>query len=728
MPTQGVTESGDAVSATDAEPPAPEARKPRRRAVLAGAAAAAAVGGWALWTARDGGRAGGGGRGPADAAGPPTAPPEPPTGWKASYLQVIAHPDDDLYFMNPGMVHAFAAGYPLATVVTTSAEGDGRNIDTADKSRTKAPVDNEGYSRARQNGLRRSYSRMVLGRDDGAWLSENLEIVPGFLIQADTLEERPQVRLFFLNLRKCPEYEGYSGPRYNLTRLFAGDSPTQRTLRVAGSTLPEYQEITRAQVVDAMAALIRLVRPTILRTLDPDPEHDNRKTEYTVSDHVDHTAVANFCLEAIRKTADGQDPVVPVVEHYRAYANRYWPRNIDNQELALKGRFLSTYSGEDGQPCPANDCGDYQLGPDPLRSTYVVSTALRYTPNASWMVRDRDGGLAAVAALGDAAVSWYRAPGGDAWAGPTPLAGNGITPGPVVVAGPDGRTHAVGLRRGRDGSRITVELVRSVSPAPGRPFGPWESLGNPEGGNSDDHRRREVGAPAAAVDGHGKLYVFTRNSAQALTWRAEQADGWSGWAVLGGTLLQDMPRALTNAAGGVEVFAPNKKTVKRWFQKGPGDVFQADDGLETGPVASCGFHAITSEDGRPVLFYRQGDTGRVLAYRQSANRRDWPDDPADFGGPLGIGPVSAVWRAHGGAAQALVAVRDGQGGASVSTAARDDKPDWRPLGGPVTGVPAVVADGAGREIAAVLGGDGRLHVATRNANAPDEPFGGWLTV
>lgn len=93
-----------------------------RRAVLIGGAAVTAATAAALV-------------GHTAATAPParTAAPSPASGRPAAQgdhallLQVLAHPDDDLYFMNPDTSQAVAAGIPLVCVYVTAGEADGVN-------------------------------------------------------------------------------------------------------------------------------------------------------------------------------------------------------------------------------------------------------------------------------------------------------------------------------------------------------------------------------------------------------------------------------------------------------------------------------------------------------------------------------------------------------------------------------------------------------------------------
>ena len=113
---------------------------------------------------------------------------------------IVAHPDDDLFFINPGVRLAITSMAPTIGVVLTAAEGDGRNVDTRDPDRGRTPPDHAGYSTARHVGLRRAYARMADLPADSAWRQEAVTLAAGLVVERDTLEAAPHVMLYFVNL------------------------------------------------------------------------------------------------------------------------------------------------------------------------------------------------------------------------------------------------------------------------------------------------------------------------------------------------------------------------------------------------------------------------------------------------------------------------------------------------------------------------------------------------
>lgn len=110
-------------------------------------------------------------------------------------MQIVAHQDDDLYFMNPDVDQAVRVGTDLVTVFLTAGEADGRNG-------PGGRPDPEAYAAARNNGSRAAYAFMALGDRAAAWERHSVRLRDGAHAELDTLVGAPNVKLVFLNTRK----------------------------------------------------------------------------------------------------------------------------------------------------------------------------------------------------------------------------------------------------------------------------------------------------------------------------------------------------------------------------------------------------------------------------------------------------------------------------------------------------------------------------------------------
>ncbi|MER5637506.1 PIG-L family deacetylase [Kitasatospora sp. NPDC002227] len=642
----------------------------------------------------------------------------PEGSWQGSYLQIIAHPDDDLYFMNPPLQRAIATGSPVVTIVLTAGEADGKNDSTDSPEHDATAVDKAAYTAARHTGLRSAYALMATGDQHSAWRREAVPLADQALLERCTLAARPAVQLYFLNLgqRLHGDAKAPNGMGVRLRTLWSGQVPMESTLPASGSPVTAPQDFTPARVTAVLLDLLKLHRPTTVRTLDPDPEHDPSEPGVTAADHIDHTAAAQFALAALQEytAATGERPVV---EHYRGYTSRFWPPNLSPAARAEKREYLMPYAGYGAASCPAHSCGDFQVRPDPGATTHLLSTASRYPASTDWLRRDATGRLNAFAVLGGRLTQWREQTPGGAFAPAAPLPGEWLLPEPRVLADAAGRLHLLALRRttGQHGT-ATVEVVHTAQTGPGGAFAPWETLTGPD---YDDHRhlvRREVGAPAGAFDAEGRLHVFVRDFAHRLAHRATlPGGGWGPWESLGGTRLQDAVTAHTLGSGRVEVLCSDHRDAWRWRQRADGSFTPGRIGANI-PVSGA-LTPVEHAPGRTTLYYRQGRSGGVTAMRERSG--GWPLLPAGLGGHGGQGGVTALHRPEGD----VLAHRN-----DANTLTLTGPSGWADTGGPATGAPALALDAAGRTVLAALGTDARLHIARSAGPAAGSPFGAWVTV
>ncbi|KAB1941232.1 LmbE family protein, partial [Micromonospora sp. ALFpr18c] len=591
----------------------------------------------------------------------------------ASYLQVVAHPDDDLFFLNPAVQQAISSGCPVTAVYLTASEADGRNAPQSQPDRAAVPVDFAGYAAARQNGIRAAYAQMALGNRRAAWSRVARVLTGGVPVEVATLVDAPTVRLVFFNLR-TQDGVGDEPPRW-LSALWEGRLPALPALLPTGSPLESVGAYDREQLLAALTALLGEVQPTVVRLLDPDPDHktyDAASGRIAYSDHLTHTASAYFALEAVRRHAQaGGQPVLR--ESFRGYYNRHWPRNLGPEAFAAKKALLDIYGGVPRDCGDPVGCGDYQVGDQGHVPGYGQSTHARYPGSVSWLLRQADGRLAAFAVLGDRAAVWRETrPGGGTWRGPDLIDEGGLVPHLYALAGTDGRTHLFGVRQVLDLTRQGHRrvLVTAVQSAAGGPFGPWTELGNPADGAADaEVRRLEMGMPVAAVGADGRVRVFVRNFGRGVSSRVQTGpDSWGPWHDLGGSVVQEGLTVTTAADGRIELFAGTDRAVLHWRQASADGPFERPVTLAV-PAPAGPPTVLAEPGGRLLLVFREAQSGRVFALRQRAGG-GWPVSPASLDGSGGFGPVAAVAVARDPGATVLVK-RDDTGATSLS---------WQPVG------------------------------------------------
>ncbi|MFJ4873786.1 PIG-L family deacetylase [Streptomyces sp. NPDC088745] len=683
---------------------------PSRRAVVAGLAVAAAAVGCTSRTSVGPPAAVPGNR-LADVQGSPRAAVQPAEDGQSGtrVLQVLAHPDDDLYFMNPETQQSLDANDTVVSVYVNCGESNGRNkVPGGPKPKSDVP----GYAGSRRQGLRQAYAFMATGDPKSPWTARAEELPGGLRVETNTLDDHEGVQLVFLGVRQ----HGPGGPRagnQTLPKLWLDPDMVTSTLVSTGSPVTDPSPVTRRSLIDALAHLMDRHRPTLVRMLDADPDRQVHDALHRVhhdqpgySDHPDHTVAALFTQAALAqhlKKRRGTDACAVV--SYRGYFNERWPDNLPRHLLAAKVSALNAYGGTPEGCDFVAGCGDYDVGRNRSRKTgWAQRTSHRHPTAAPRLLQDADGTLYAFAVLSGQAAMWRQEdPADGTWSKPRLLGGDGLQPGLTVSQDKDGRRRLFATRntelgpKARDNRR---EVVTAAQQRRGGPFGAWSSLGNPE---SDPARGRRVGTPVVATAGDGTVWLFVRNWAKGVSCRRQGADGrWSPWQDLGGAEVQEGLCAVTDTAGRVHVFASARGTVHHWRQKrAEGPVTFAATGL---PAPADPPAVLAQGDGTLLLAYRAGGSGEPLAHRLSADGRTWS--------PLRTGLVA---RGYGVLAlhaerdgSVLLASRNNDGGTSLATLGTAEAPRWTTVTGTVVGAAALGTGPTGGTLLARLAPDASL--------------------
>jgi LmbE family N-acetylglucosaminyl deacetylase len=636
----------------------------------------------------------------------------------ATHLQIVAHADDDLYFMNPELHQAVLAGTGIVSVYLTSGEADGKNVANFSRDHDSTPVDFAGYSSARMNGLRAAYSYMATGDRAVPWTRETRLAPNGVQMEIATLTANPDIRLIFVSLSAGPRDLGVK----RLCHVWTGRNQEQPTLAPTGSPKTDTGSYTREDLVDLVESLCQEFRPTVVRTLDPDPEHlsvrENGHVEY--SDHSDHTAAAYIALRGLAQyRQNGGDEVR--VRLYRAYYNTHWPLTLGPETFARKITVLDIYGGADPHECadPAG-CGDFKVGQNARTRVYAGSTLTRFDEETDWLQRMPDGRLTAFEVTNGVVRQWIQGAPDSPWQ-VRALDDADLMPEISVLMQHDGRIRLFGirvrLRANYDNQRR--EVVTTVQLEPGGAFGEWVGLSNPDYGN-DWYRTHEIGTPVGAVAADGRVHMFTRNFEAGVSTRLLRAAGtWRGWQDLGGSELQGGLSAVELPNGRIEVFGNTKTGLARYVQTEVNGELKHDTGFtgigEGEPAPSGRPTAVADGDGRIALFFRRHRDEAVSVLRQERDGT-WDAVPAPLpGGHGGAGGVAVrVLPGDGetaGPAAFLVAVRNRDGGISHTTTHLDGRrTEWVADSSLVVGAPSIALDAQDRPVIAAFGADGHLYL------------------
>jgi LmbE family N-acetylglucosaminyl deacetylase len=226
------------------------------------------------------------------------------------HLYVVAHPDDDLLFMNPDIENALLGGHAVRTVYVTS--GDAGN-----------PA---SYWQAREDGIRNANAAMAGVAN--TWNCGN-HTYAGKTAILCTLPAQSLVSVVFLRL-----------PDGGLPALWATDSgpPFWVTPVASENTVDGVNTYTRSDLINVLSAIMTDVAPQRLGTLD--------STLANGDDHTDHVTSGMFALEAVH--AYGSVPEIKVYRGYSMFQNWFavptpMPRNLTTAQHNEKTRLMTAY-------------------------------------------------------------------------------------------------------------------------------------------------------------------------------------------------------------------------------------------------------------------------------------------------------------------------------------------------------------------------------------------------
>ncbi|MFD0403047.1 PIG-L family deacetylase [Kitasatospora sp. NPDC127121] len=594
------------------------------------------------------------------------------------FLQVVAHEDDDILFMNPDLSNALANGTPSVTVFVTAGNATGDPCATSCWDTAGEPL----RTWNRQMGAVNAYSRMTgVGDTDpatdevGHWTAEAWTVA-GKQVERYVLKGRP-VHLIFLNLHDA-----------GLGAVLAGGTDT--TVVPVGSPLSGPSTYTAADVVEVLRQIMVTYQPTVLRAQDELPD-----SRYS-GDHSDHVSAAKFAGQAALLYGG---PLIQV--NYRDYNISDSPVNLDPATTGAKGVFVSEYASHDHS-------GNYS-------DAWYSRMYYRWSRGTSWAGLNQDGRPQVFVVRAGALYTYWRQ-GDGSWGAPVRMAdpGGRLAPGIAVGTNADGRLEVFARR-------LTDHHI--ISLPQGTPNGwwwnSWADHGNPNTGLGNED---QVGVPVVANSQDGRLELFVKNGGGGLSSIRQTTPGgvWTGtWTDLGGTDLQDPVTAIRNGVGAIEVFASTRTGILGWRQGAPNGAFGGPGPIPGARPASPPKAAL-DQDGRIELAYREAGTGAMLVSYQTRPGGEWSQSPAPLGGDGGVGEPAAA--TAGGRVVLFERNRGGGVSTTAQTAPNSGYGTWQDLGGTVLDYPAALVDGGGVLHVFAIGSDGRVYY---RAGTTPTTFGGW---
>ena len=228
-------------------------------------------------------------------------------------MNIVAHEDDDLLFLNPPTYTDVTAARCLTTVYLTAGD-DGQGA---------------AYWRGREEGAMAAYAEMA--RVKNSWTTTTLQTASGQAAVTRTLHGT-HIRLVFLRLptgspggRGIDHYEC-------LSKLHAGTIPA--VLTVDGTAT-----YSSASLRATLTGLMTTFHPRVVRTLD-------YTGHYGDGDHADHHNAAYYTYESA-----GSYMAPHRLQGFRGYPMTRLPANQSDADAARKLAIFLAYSAHDPHTC-----------------------------------------------------------------------------------------------------------------------------------------------------------------------------------------------------------------------------------------------------------------------------------------------------------------------------------------------------------------------------------------
>ena len=265
-------------------------------------------------------------------------------------LNFVAHPDDDLLFMNPDLDNDIAQRLCVHVVYLTAGDrGEGM-----------------GYTSARERGIMAAYAHMAGVAND--WSTDGLMVGQHTLVR-HTLNANPHIQLIMLRLP-----DPWLGPGWgSLTPMSQLESVPHTQVQ---SYAPYHVTYTRTGLVRMLADLIDQEKPQAIRLMDPSITIPYQELCWKCvgHDHPDHIAGARLVVEAM-KLAPGSY----VRTTYLNYPSKERQANLDTAAITRKTEIFLRYAVEDPKICPTRSSCAHPKGMEAIwvgRKYYVEPVAI----------------------------------------------------------------------------------------------------------------------------------------------------------------------------------------------------------------------------------------------------------------------------------------------------------------------------------------------------------------
>lgn len=233
-------------------------------------------------------------------------------------MNIVAHQDDDILFMNPDLARGLNLGGCVQTIYMTAGDA---GQDTS-------------YWTQREHGAEAAYSSML--KQSLEWQENQVKIANRWLVNTATAKQAPNVSLVFVRLPDGDLFgEGFTSNNLeSLERLQSGQISALQT--VDGQTSYSLSDLS-----SLLSGLIKQYQPDQIRTQADD-----------YPDHSDHIAVSRLVGQAYQQfVSENITTKSTSLSLYNGYQIGSMTMNVSGEDLAQKENAFLEYSKYDSAVC-----------------------------------------------------------------------------------------------------------------------------------------------------------------------------------------------------------------------------------------------------------------------------------------------------------------------------------------------------------------------------------------
>lgn len=255
-------------------------------------------------------------------------------------MNIVAHEDDDLLFMNPDTAQSIAEGKCVRTVYVTAGDsGSGAS-----------------YWLSRERGSEAAYATMMKNND--VWIERIVSVSSHSYITVATSKANPKVSLLFMHLPDGSIHgDGFGVSRYqSLAKLAENKEATINSVDGQSS-------YSAGELQNALVSLMRIYHPAVVRT-------QSNFTDTTYPDHSDHITVGQFATtaHALYVAEQFNNSVSIPIAYYVGYPIHDRDQNVFADQADLKAAAFFAYARFDGGVCGSIE----QCASVPTYSAYLT--------------------------------------------------------------------------------------------------------------------------------------------------------------------------------------------------------------------------------------------------------------------------------------------------------------------------------------------------------------------